>query len=178
MVAASTGGSRPDNSSQGTRPPAPEPSAVSLYRHWNDAAGRRKAPRGAGDRRVTGKTAKDGCPKPAEAVPFVARSVPAMVAGMRRHEWEEQHSDGRCNSNRSMHDLPRIPRNPRIPEALECVRAGSVPRAGRSLEIMVKTLRRPVFSTLPIRPPSRHQEHNIPMQRYITSSTRHRICPR
>ena len=96
---------RPDSSLQRARPPAPEPCAVSLYRHWNDAARRRKAPRGARDRRVAGKAAKDGCPNPAKAVPLVAWSVPAMVAGMRRREREEQHGDGPGNSNKSIHEL-------------------------------------------------------------------------
>ena len=120
--------SRPHSSLQRARPPAPEPSAVSLYRHWNDAARRRKAPRGAGDRRVTGKAAKDGCPKPAKAVPFVAWSVPTMVAGMRRHEREQQHGDGRGISNKSVHELTSHSARPRIPEVWECVGTGRVPQ--------------------------------------------------
>ena len=83
-----------------------------------------------------------------------------MVAGMRWREREQQHSDGRGNSNKSMHELTSHSR--RSGNALA---PAVFPAPARSLGSMVKTRLRPVSSTLPNARP-RRPEHNIPMQRY------------
>ena len=71
-------------------------------------------------------------------------SVPAMVAGMRWREREQQHSDGRGNGNRSMHELTSHSRrsgNAWVP--------AMYPAQARSLGSMVNTRWRPISSTLP-----------------------------
>ena len=78
-----------------------------------------------------------------------------MVAGMRWREREQQHGDGRGNSNKSMHALTSHSR--RSGNALV---AAVFPRSPRSLGSMVKTRWRPVSSTLPNARPQ-HPEHNI-----------------
>lgn len=91
---------------QRSTPTAPVSRTVRTYRHRNYTAGRRKAPRRAGDRRVAGEAGQDLRAKHAEALASVARVVPSAGAGTRRRKFEERQKNCRGNDYKPAH--PRL----------------------------------------------------------------------
>lgn len=102
--------------------PAPVSRAARVYWHRYDTALRRKAPRAARDGRVAGKAAKNGCAKPAEIVPLVARISRTVLTGLCWRKHEQRQEEGRDDDNKSTHASPRT-----IVTLQECLDRARVP---------------------------------------------------